>query len=82
MPRIQITPEFLKGVGKIIILYCETIILLSKPNVTQLNSTQSNSKQLRWVRHSTHLEPTPLPRTNFSVTSRPARELKFGTDTH
>ena len=29
--------------------------MLSRPNVTQLNSTQ---KQLRWVRHSSHLEPT------------------------
>ena len=24
----------------------------------------------------------PPPHTNFSATSRPARELKFGTDTH
>ena len=62
---------------------------LSKPNVTQLNSTQlkATQKQLRWVRHSTHLEPTPPtpphpPPTNFSGTSRLARELKFGIDTH
>ena len=32
--------------------------ILSKPNVTQLNSTKATQKQLRWVRHSTHLEPT------------------------
>ena len=33
--------------------------LLSKPNVTQLNSTKSNSKATSiWVRHSSHLEPT------------------------
>ena len=52
-------------------------------NSTQLNSTKATQKQLRWVRHSTHLEPTPPhPYTNFSVTSRPVRELKFGTDTH
>ena len=53
---------------------------------TQRNSTQPKKKQLRWVRHSTHLEPTPPtphhPTPNFSGTSRPARELKFGTDTH
>ena len=59
---------------------------LSKPNVTQLNSTQlkATQKQLRWVRLSSHLEPTPPPHTtpNFSVTSRPVRELEFGTDTH
>ena len=53
---------------------------------TQRNSTQSNSKSnfvgldivLTW--NPPH--PTHPPRTNFSVTSRPARELKFGTDTH
>ena len=52
-------------------------------NSTQLNSTKATQKQLRWVRHSTHLEPTPPHPThttpNFSGTSRPARELKFGT---
>ena len=40
---------------------------------TQLKATQ---KQLRWVRYPPH------PTINFSVTSSPARELKFGTDTH
>ena len=36
---------------------------LSKPNVTQLNSTQlkATQKQLRWVRHSTHMFPTTTP---------------------
>ena len=55
--------------------------VLSKPNVTQLNSTQlkATQKQLRWVRHSSHpRHPTP----NFSGTSRRARELKFCTTTH
>ena len=33
--------------------------VLSTPNVTQLNSTKATLKQLRWVRQSTHLEPTP-----------------------
>ena len=54
-------------------------------NPTQLNSTQSNSKATSvGVRHSSHVFPTPPPTTttNFSATSRPARELKFGTDTH
>ena len=34
--------------------------LLSKPNVTQLKAKQSKAtqKQLRWVRHSSHMEPT------------------------
>ena len=55
---------------------------------TQRNSTQLNPtlKQLALeldtvVTCSTppHHRPTT---TNFSATSRPARELKFGTDTH
>ena len=53
---------------------------------TQRNSTQLKAtlKQLALeldtvVTCSTH--PTH-PTTNFSTTSRPARELKFGTDTH
>ena len=59
-------------------------IQLSKPS---LNSTHPNSKQLKVtrieVRHSSHLEPTPQHTTpNFSATSRPARKLKFGTDTY
>ena len=34
-------------------------LILSKPNVTQLNSTQlkATQKQLRWVRLSTHVFP-------------------------
>ena len=48
---------------------------------TQRNSTQLNSKATSvGVRHSSHV--FHHPRTNFSSTSRPARELKFGTDTH
>ena len=57
-------------------------IVKTQRNSTQLNSTKATQKQLHWVRHSTHLEPTPpTPPTtiNFSGTSRPARELKFGT---
>ena len=54
--------------------------ILSKPNVTQLNSNELNRNFVE-VRHSSHLEPTTPP-TNFSVTCSPARELKFGTDTH
>ena len=55
-------------------------------NPTQLNSTQRNSKATSvGVRHSSHVFPTPPPHptttTNFSNTSRPARELQFGTDT-
>ena len=57
------------------------VILIVK---TQRNSTQSNSKATSvGVRHSSHVfHPTTPPRTNFSATSRLARELKFGTDTH
>ena len=32
------------------------LIVKTQRNSTQLKATQ---KQLRWVRHSTHLEPTP-----------------------
>ena len=53
--------------------------VLSKPNVTQLNSKATSVG----VRHRNHLEPTPPhTHTNFSATFRPARELKFGADTH
>ena len=46
--------------------------------------TQRNSATSVGVRHSSHVfHPTPPPpNTNFSATSRLARELKFGTDTH
>ena len=59
--------------------------LLSKPNATQLNSTQSNSNITNvGVRHSSHVfhpPPTnhPPTTTNFSATSRPARELQAQT---
>ena len=58
------------------------VLLLLLIVKTQRNSTQRNSKATSvGVRHSSHVYPTP-PTTNFSATSRPARELKFGTDTH
>ena len=45
---------------------------------TQRNSTQSNSKATSvGVRNSSHVFH---PTTNYSATSRPARELKLGTD--
>ena len=55
---------------------------------TQRNSTQLNSKQLKSnfvgldIVATWNPPPHHYPHTNFSVTSRPARELKFGTDTH
>ena len=36
-------------------------IVKTQRNSTQLNSTKATQKQLRWVRHSTHLEPTTPP---------------------
>ena len=45
----------------------------------QLNSTQSNSNLGLRLDIAVTWNP---PSTNFSDTSRPARELKFGTDTH
>ena len=65
--------------------------ILSKPNATQLNSKQLknnfvgldivvtwNAYISRGTSHISRGTSTP----NFSGTSRPARELKFGTDTH
>ena len=64
-------------------------IVKTQRNSTQLNSTQSNCKSncksnfvgldivATWNPHH-----PPHPTINFSVASRPARELKFGTDTH
>ena len=56
--------------------------MLSKPNATQLNSKATSVG----VRHSSHVFPTTPPphptTTNFPATSKPPRELKFGTDTH
>ena len=56
---------------------------------TQRNSTQLNPtlKQLALeldivVTCSTTPPPHPTPPTNYPDSSRPARELKFGTDTH
>ena len=60
-------------------------IVKTQRNSTQLNPTQSNCKSnfveldsvVTWnPPHPHHTTP------NFSGTSRPARELKFGTDTH
>ena len=58
------------------------LIVKTQRNSTQLKQLKSNFVE---VRHGTHLEPTPPhppPTPNFSGNSRPARELKFGTDTH
>ena len=59
---------------------------LSKPNVTQLSSTQLKQLKSNFVGLDIVLTwnppPPPHPTPNFSGTSRPARELKFGTDTH
>ena len=75
--NIQFEKEYIQDRSK--------LRFLSKPNVTQLNSTQlkATQKQLHWVRHNSHLEPTTTTTTiKFSVTSRSARKLKFCTDTH
>ena len=58
---------------------CLHYLVLSKPNATQLNSTL---KQLALELDTVVTCSTHHPTTNFSATSRPARELKFGTDTH
>ena len=69
----------------IFLLLYEKIVVKTQRNSTHLNSTKSNSKSnfvgldsvATWnPPHTTH------PHTNFSVTSRQARELKFGTETH
>ena len=58
------------------------IVLLSQPQ-QQHNVTQPQHSC--WVGHENDFAnptlPTP-PHRNFSGTSRRARELKFGTDTH
>ena len=51
--------------------------LLSKPQ-PQHNTTQRLGLTWNWLCKPPH----PTPHTNFSGTSRRARELKFGTDTH
>ena len=45
-----------------------TFIVKTQRNSTQLNSTKATQKQLRWVRLSSHLEPTaPTPLHTFQV---------------
>ena len=60
--------------------------ILSKPNVTQLNSTQLKQLKSNFVGLDIVLTWNPPhhppPTINFSVTSRAARRLKFGTDNH
>ena len=64
-------------------LKLDEYMLSNCQNPTQLNSTQRNSKATSvGVRHSSHVFHHPTTTTNFSATSRPAGELKFGTDTH
>ena len=60
------------------------MFLLSKPNVTQLNSTQLKKLKSNFVGLDIVLtwNPPHPPTINFSGTSRPARKLKFGTETH
>ena len=54
--------------------YSRVVILVVKtPTPTQHNTT---------VGFDTKMTIYPHPHRNFSVTSRPARELKFGTDIH
>ena len=56
-------------------------IVKTQPNSTQINSKQIQSKFVE-VRHSSPLKPTTHTTQKFSVTSRQARELKLGKDTH
>ena len=78
---------YLRGVNHQELYSILQFIVKTQRNSTQLNSTQSNSK-VTLVGLDTvptcspphHHHPTTT--TNFSGTSRPARELKFGTDTH
>ena len=52
------------------------------PMLTQLNPTQRNSKRLALRLDTVATRNPPKHYTNFSDTSRPARELKFGTNTN
>ena len=52
------------------------------PMLTQLNPTQRNSKGLALRLYTVATRNPPKHHTNFSDTSRPARELKFGTNTN
>ena len=57
--------------------------LLSNPKVTQLNSKQLQATTLELDIVAKWPTPPYYPfTTKFSATSRPARELKIGTDTH
>ena len=46
------------------------------------NSTQPQPQHCSWVGHENDFANPTTHHTNFSGTSRRARELKFGTDTH
>ena len=62
---------FFEGGGPDNLQFCQ--------NPTQLNSKQLELELDTVVRCSTTTPPTT---TIFTATSRPVRELKFGTDTH
>ena len=55
-------------------------------SVSNFCQTPTPTQQNGWVWHendcANHPTPPPTPHRNFSATSRPARELKFGTDIH
>ena len=73
------------GSPKLSLLKLSFQLLLSSIVKTQRNSTQLNAtlKQLALeLDIVVKCTPPPHPTTNFPATSRPARELKFGTDTH
>ena len=60
----------------IYIISLRFIIIVKTPTPTQHNTTVGFD-------HKMTVQTTPPnPHTNFSATSRPARELKFGTDIH
>ena len=61
-------------------LFC---IVKTQRNSTQLNPTLKQlALELDIVVKCSTTPPHHPTTTNFSATSRPARELKFGTDTH
>ena len=60
----------------------DQFVVKTQRNSTQLNATLKQlALELDIVVTCTPPHP-PHPTTNFSTTSRPARELKFCTDTH
>ena len=66
----------MQGVGSV----QKGIIVKTQRNSTQLKTTLKQlALELDTVVTCSTTHPTT---TNFSDTSRPARELKFGTDTH